>query len=87
VQWVPQDVGHRGPIRAPDVNTRKDAQYNVCHRKNSDGNVDGDGHILVDRIKKDNEAGEKQVYGKVQECRGYLDCKAHFVELRAVEQK
>ena len=70
VCWIPQEVGQLGAIWTPDVKTRKDAQRYVGQPKNTDGNFDGDGHTLVDCAKNYDEAGEKQVYGEVQECRG-----------------
>jgi hypothetical protein len=87
VQWIPQYVGHRSAIRAPDVKTREDAQPKVCQPKKADGDLDSDGHLLVDCMKDYHEAGKKQVYGEVEEGRGYLDRKTHFVYLRTKEQK
>ena len=87
MQWIPQYVGHRGTIRGLDLKTRKNAQHKVCQPKKSDGNVDSDGHLLVDRMKNYHEAGEKQIYGEVKERRSYLDRKVHFVAFRAKEQK
>jgi hypothetical protein len=73
VAWIPQDVGHRCAVRASDVKTRKDAQHNVCQPKKSDRNIDGDGHLLVDRMKNYHKAGEKQVHGEMKESWSYFD--------------
>jgi hypothetical protein len=87
VAWTPQDAGHRCVIRALEVKGRKDAQHNVCQREKSDRNVDGDGHLRVNRMKGYHKAGEKQVHGEMKECRSYLDQKAHSVDVRAEEQE
>src|ERR1700733_13024184 len=87
VVWIPQDVGYRSAIRAPDVKAGEDAEHNVCQPEKSDRNIDGDGHLLVNRMKDYHEAGEKQVHGEMKECRSYLDQKAHFVEVCAEEQE
>jgi hypothetical protein len=65
VPWIPQYVGHRGAIWASDVKTRNDSQGNVCQPKKSDGNVDGNGNLLVDCVKKYHKSTKKQVYGEV----------------------
>jgi hypothetical protein len=87
VQWIPQYVGHRGTIRGLDLKTRKNAEHKVCQPKKADGNVDGDGHLLVDRMKNHHETGEKQIYREVKERWSYLDCDVHSVASRAKEQK
>jgi len=59
VTRIPQYLGYRGAIRAPQVKARKDAQHNVCQTRNSNGNIDSDGHRLVDRMKGYHEATQK----------------------------
>jgi hypothetical protein len=65
--WIPQYVGHRGAIWALDIEARKDAQCDVCQSAKSDGTIDSDGDIFMDRMENYYEAAEKQVYGDVQE--------------------
>src|SRR6267154_196952 len=86
VAWAPQDAGQRCAIRALEVKG-KNAQHNVCQRENSDRNIDGDGHLRVNRVKGYHKASEEQVHGEMKECGSYLDQNAHFVEVHAEEQE
>ena len=87
MQWIPQYVGHRGTIRGLDLKTRKNAEHKVRQPKKSDGNVDGDGHLLVDSMKNYHETGEKQINGEVKKRWSYLDRDVHFMASRTKEQK
>lgn len=49
VVLIPQDEGYRGTIRAPDFKVVKDARHDVSGK--SDRIIDGDGHLLVNRMK------------------------------------
>src|SRR6267154_5636545 len=86
VAWIPQDEGHRCAIRAREVKERKDAQHKVCQREESDRNIDGDGHCVVNCMEGYHKADEKQVHGEMKECQSYLGQKAHIVDHRAEEQ-
>jgi len=59
VTWIPQDFGYRGTIWALHIKARKDAESNVCQTRNSNGNIDSEGHRLVDRMKRYHEAAQK----------------------------
>jgi hypothetical protein len=58
------------------VKEREKAHRHVHQSWNSDGNIDSDGHLLVDGVEDHHKAAEKQKYGEVKECWSCQDCKA-----------
>ena len=57
--WIPQDFGYRRTIWALHIKAREDVECNEYQSRNSNGNINSNGHRLVDRMKRYREATQK----------------------------